>query len=270
MITETWFNHKSLVVIDGYNQFIKNRQAVSHGGVAIYVRKDIVSITETGIPDAGEMVWCNIRLEKESLVVGCIYRPPHSYFDANQEILVSINKAKSLVNKRKNTGLIIAGDFNHPDIKWSDFGGLFGTKRGRNSSIEMLSCLTDNELTQHVKNPTFGNNTLDLVITDDPGRIFYVLHGPPIASSKKNRLHCTLTWDYALKSENLRWSGISRRNFNKGNYVKFSQIMSSVPALEENPDAAVATLIDKYQEGLTECVPVIRPCSIRKMRQKVA
>lgn len=83
----------------------------------------------------------------------------------------------------------------------------------------MLSCLTYNELTQHVKYPTFGSNTLELVITDDLGRIYHVSHGSPIALSKKNRLHCTLTWKYALKSENLGWSGISRRNFDKGNYI---------------------------------------------------
>jgi hypothetical protein len=110
------------------------------------------------------MVWCNVILNKESLVVGCIYRPPHSHHEPNQAILKAIPKARALVNLRKNAGLVIAGDFNHPDIKWTDLCGFFNTKKGRKSSIAMVDCLLENELTQLVKHATFGNNTLDLGI----------------------------------------------------------------------------------------------------------
>jgi len=77
MITETWFNDRALFVLESYNHFIKNRQVISHGGVEIYVRTDIEAMEELELPKDGEMVWCNITLNKESLVVGCIYRPLH-------------------------------------------------------------------------------------------------------------------------------------------------------------------------------------------------
>ncbi|RNA16426.1 RNA-directed DNA polymerase from mobile element jockey-like [Brachionus plicatilis] len=82
------------------------------------------------------MIWCNVTLDKDSLVVGCIYRPPQSFHDSNRAILKAIAKSK-IVTDRRNSGLVIAGDFNHPDIKWTDLGATFGTKKGRKSSIEM-------------------------------------------------------------------------------------------------------------------------------------
>ncbi len=217
LITETWFNTKSLVLLDGYNLFVKNRQAISHGGVVIYVREDILAMEELELQDEGEMVWCKIILPTEFLLVGCIYRPPHSHWEPNQAILKAITKACALANRRKNTGLIIAGDFNHPDIIWTNNRGAFGGKKGRNSSISMVDCLLELELNQLVKNPTFGSNVLDLVITNEESRIYQISHGPPISTSKKNRLHCTLTWVYELKSGTQKWTGRTRKNFTKGN-----------------------------------------------------
>jgi len=271
LITETWFNNKSLVVLEGYNHFIKNRQAISHGGVAIYVRKDIIAMEELNISDDGEMIWCNLTLNKESLIVGCIYRPPHSHYESNQEIIKSKAKASAIANRRKDVGLLIAGDFNHPDVQWSDSGGLFGSKKGRSSSIEMVNCLIQNELSQLVRHPTFGHNTLDLVISDNPGRIYQIFHGPPIASSKKNKLHCTLTWDYSLKGGDPRWSGLARRNFHKGNYDKFSNIMFTLVLTAPNrddPNLKFSALLDKYNEALEACVPTINPSSVKKLRPK--
>jgi len=271
LITETWFNNKSLVVLEGYNHFIKNRQAISHGGVAVYVRKDIIAMEEHNISDDGEMIWCNLTLNKESLIVGCIYRPPHSHYESNQVIIKSIAKASAIANRRKDVGLLIVGDFNHPDIQWSDSGGLFGSKRGRSSSIEMVNCLVENELSQLVRHPTYGHNTLDLVISDNPGRIYQIFHGPPIASSKKNKLHCTLTWDYSLKGGDPRWSGLARRNFHKGNYDKFSNIMSTLVLTAPNfddPNQKFSALLDKYNEALDACVPTINPSSVKKLRPK--
>lgn len=43
MITETWFNSKSLTNLSNYNSFIKSRSTIRGEGVAIYVRKDLLS-----------------------------------------------------------------------------------------------------------------------------------------------------------------------------------------------------------------------------------
>jgi len=107
------------------------------------------------------MVWYNILLGTESLIVGCIYRPPHAKREVNMEINNAITKAKTICDKKNNQGLVIGGDFNHPNIIWREDGGSFGKKRGQ-PSVELVNCITSNELTQLVKNPTFRKNVLDV------------------------------------------------------------------------------------------------------------
>jgi hypothetical protein len=43
LITETWFNIKSITSVDNYSLFFKNREQIKGGGVAVYVRNDIES-----------------------------------------------------------------------------------------------------------------------------------------------------------------------------------------------------------------------------------
>ena len=102
----------------------------------------------------------------------------------------------------------------------------------------MSDCLTDYELFQMVRQPTFGNNILDLELTNDPARIYQITHGPPTSHRKKDRLHCTLTWDFTLKSEKNTLKVLARRNNNKGCYKNFAEIISKSLCLSDNPDEA--------------------------------
>ena len=94
--------------------------------------------------------------------------------------------------------MVICGNFNHSDIDWIDNNGICRNK-GRLSSIDMIDCLNDNTLSQLVIKPTFLGNTLDLVITDDPSRVYHINHGAPIGYTAKNHLLCTLNWDFYFR-----------------------------------------------------------------------
>ena len=131
---------------------------------------------------------------KKRVLVGCIYRPPHSCRDYNLALNNSIGKANQYYDMGKFPTMLVGGDFNYSDISWSNEGGIC-EKGGRNSSIEFLDHVNANLLTQHVA-PTFVNKTLDLILTNDPQRIYSITHGPPLGSSKKNKLHLTLTWKF--------------------------------------------------------------------------
>ena len=123
-------------------------------------------------------------------------------------------------------------------------------------------------MTQLVKNPTFRTNVLDLVITDDPDRIFKIDYGPPIGSTKKNSLHGTLTWNYTLRAEKMNWTGITRRNYHKCDFSKFSEFLTPLVNLSCNPDSAYDELVNMYQTASKECVPFIIPNTNRKLNKK--
>ena len=87
-----------------------------------------------------ELVWCNIISSNESILCGCIFRPPQASYETNREKTKAIGRAKHLKDSKKYSSVIIAGDFNHSDIEWFDYGGICQYK-GKPSSLNTLDCL---------------------------------------------------------------------------------------------------------------------------------
>ena len=260
MITETWFNINSISKIDKYTLFCKNRDEVRGGGVAIYIRDDICSLEVSDnilSKSSIEGIWCSIKIGTDLILLGCIYRPPHSAREVNIEIFKSLTRAKHLQDSKKYTGLLVAGDLNFSDIDWNNDGGVC-RNNGRSSSLEFLNCIDSNFLIQNVHQPTYHKNTLDLVITDDPTRIFEIIIGPPLGSTDKNKLHNTLTWCYNLKDGNQTTiSQRPRHIYKKGNYTEISNHLDSCAYNFNNPDvnASYDTLVDLYSNSVLKCIP---------------
>ncbi|RMZ97869.1 hypothetical protein BpHYR1_029822, partial [Brachionus plicatilis] len=146
-------------------------------------------------------------------------------------------------------------------IQWnSEFGIVTGkgNSMGRNNCIDFLETLESNFLKQHVFEPTFGNNVLDLVITEETERIYAIGIGPHLSSSNKNKLHAVLSWEYFLVS-NIAKKFESRLLYEKGNYCELSHY------LEENVlklangtndiEKLYKTLIEVYKNGVSEFIP---------------
>ena len=207
--------------MNNYKLYSKNRDTVRGGGVAIYVRNDVDSyeVNDDQLNELrSEQIWCKIKTAKDMILVGCVYRPPFADCELNIEINKTIGYASHLCSSKSLNSLVVAGDLNFPDILWHQAGG-FCINKGRPSSLEFLETMNKNYLTQHVLEPTFKNNTLDLVITDDPARIFRVRQGPPIGSTEKDCLHNTLTWNYELRSNiGSKFASSSQPILSKGNY----------------------------------------------------
>ena len=189
MITERRFNANSIKFIPHYTLYNKDRDQVIGGGVAIFVRNDIksIEICDTVLTQVNsEQIWCNVSVAEDSILIGCIYRPPFSKFETSEDIIRTISHAKKLVDNNKYNGLLIAGDFNYPSIKWLN---LHGFVKGNNNagvvSSKFIFMLEDNFLVQHVKEPTLNKNLLNLVISNEPDRIYEVQVRSQLSNSKK-------------------------------------------------------------------------------------
>ena len=113
-ISETWFSETSDTTISGYRLYNRNRDRRG-GGVAIYVQENLnCSITKIDQLNSNkiEQIWIKLKFQKESLLLGCIYRP----HDLNDDILDDIiNSVKTASDKLVSIGcssLLIYGDFN--------------------------------------------------------------------------------------------------------------------------------------------------------------
>ena len=111
-----------------------------------------------------ESVWVNIRLEnRDSLLIGGIYRSPQSSDENNKLLFDLLNKSK----EEAYSNIIFMGDFNM--INWE----LWTTSRSENHhSYRFLECLRDNFLEQPITHQTRWmndepGNVLDLCLIDD-------------------------------------------------------------------------------------------------------
>ena len=104
------------IVIDGYDCW---HAIDSVGrGVALYTRTSLAATSVAPLPGRSydDAVWCEIRLHKgDKIIVGCIYRSPNSTRDNNKLLLDMLQK----VNDGSYSHVIIMGDFNYPEINWS-------------------------------------------------------------------------------------------------------------------------------------------------------
>ena len=98
------------------------------------------------------------------ILVCCVYNPPSSSDD-------HFNRLLDLIHSLPVHGdVLILGDFNVPDVDWDTLSA----STSRSSSL--CDCIFENNLIQMVTGGTHCHgNTLDLILTNSPGRVTNVL-----------------------------------------------------------------------------------------------
>ncbi|RNA13660.1 RNA-directed DNA polymerase from mobile element jockey-like, partial [Brachionus plicatilis] len=200
---------------------------------------------------------------REKILVGCLYRRPNAQREVSVLLDNAIAKAKSLVDSGKYTGLIIAGDLNHPGLKWTVEGGISGDHPTA-ASIEFLETLNTNFLVQHVFDHTYNKSTLDLIITEDPSRIHAVKLNPPLGSTVKNNLHASLKWRFNLRASTKPSEFLfDRLDYRKGNYTNLKSSLSLISWEGEYPaNNDVEQMYTKFREifqsKMNEFIPKVK------------
>ena len=144
----------SALILDGYLLFRRDR--TSHGGgVACFVRCELKpKRIRPADPKGSEIVM--IELEKISVLIAVVYRPPRS--KDNEKTLSSIMHCISDI-AGKYDRIIITGDFNFPD---------YPLARPSKSRLGRFINTCDNlGLKQWVSLPTRGAHILDMFLTNN-------------------------------------------------------------------------------------------------------
>ena len=106
---------KSEIEIKGFNLFTTNFNEKDSRGVAIYVKKSIIS-NQIEIM-ANDTVWVEVTIEKnKKMLIGGIYRSPNNSALRNKLLFDTIVTASN-INK---DNLLLMGDFNCSEINWDD------------------------------------------------------------------------------------------------------------------------------------------------------
>ena len=96
-----------------------------------------------------EAIWCNLESHGSKIIVGVVYRCPSISKDED----TSLHK---IITHASRGECLTMGDFNHPDIRWNSLDS-------SNESAKFLLLVQNCFLTQHVLEPTRGDNVLDLI-----------------------------------------------------------------------------------------------------------
>lgn len=184
LIAETWLKvdiPDSLYAIPGYNMYRgDNPSNRGYDGVCIYLKTQLLdqfTIKEFVISLPGiDNIFLDIQSESFSITIGCMYRPHPSLAD---EILLA-----ELPRLSESRNLIIAGDFNLPDLKWP----LINVPSGNSFSALFAQTLVEANLTQLVTEHTRFRDgqlpsTLDLILVNDTNIIHSIEYSAPLGKS---------------------------------------------------------------------------------------
>ena len=131
-LTETHLSPEILeakILIKGYNLFRSDRLNRTHGGVCIYVRKDLAVKSEIGDSNS----FCDsliLQIPQLNLIISNIYRPPNcpeSLFVQTLEHLSSFLRDVESSSQATNDYLVV-GDFNFPFLNFKESCNSSGTE----------------------------------------------------------------------------------------------------------------------------------------------
>ena len=123
-----------------------------------------------------EAIWAKLEIYNNKPPYICsFYRPPSGDVEDLNELDLSIQKITRATNI---PNLVIVGDFNLPDINWDNTSVRTPSNYPQCLSSTLIDIVNNNYLTQMVTQPTRELNTLDLILTSNPGLIEEVMTMP--------------------------------------------------------------------------------------------
>lgn len=143
-MAETWLTP---AITDGeleiphYKLYRKDRIGQTGGGVGIYCHDSVVARRRQDLETDIELLWLEITGLKESMLVGCCYRPPNQLADYWDALESNLELAVHRQSRRIPTALLL-GDFNVDVSKPSS------------SAMQVIDLFSRFGLTNYVTSPT--------------------------------------------------------------------------------------------------------------------
>ena len=147
--------------------FHRNDRISRGGGVFTGVKKNLVATEQIELITDCEIEWTKVKLKNnKDLFLSSFYMPHRNLKDLNN----LDQSLKKLSNSSKNKHILLAGDFNCPDINWENLS-VRPNAPDREIQQTLIDITTEHGLTQVHNQPTRQDNILDLVFTNNPSLV---------------------------------------------------------------------------------------------------
>ena len=172
-------DNKHDIMLSGFNEPIRKDRTGRRGGGCIMYAKQGLMLREENIvgSEDTESVWATLLSGNgPNTTIGQCYVPPN-----DRELYVKLHRIYREVCK-DNKQCVIIGDFNHRTIDWD-------IPRAEHADQEFLEAVQDCYLTQHVREPTRGENILDLILSTEEHMIEDTMHDPTTPLKQRPQRH---------------------------------------------------------------------------------
>ena len=216
-IAETFLDTQNIDLVSeyqlqGYKFFNKDRIGRRGGGVAVYIR-EYLNPTRQDTPDnTTEHLSVNLTSGSTTLNFNVVYRKPGQTVDEDIKLYNSLN---TTINSNKES--IIVGDFNLPNINWSNNIGV------ESESHRLLDFIDDNFLHQTVTEPTRQSNILDLVISSQENLVVNTRTGEHLGNCDHNTVRFDINLPF-IQHKN----SVLVPNFHEANYSGLSIALDEI------------------------------------------
>ena len=218
-ITETWLKpaiSDNIISIPGYQLIRNDRTHKGSGGVAVYVKNNLKTMTifaPSSNNDRIEQLWLNIRIKTKSVMLGVVYRPPSLPISS----LNALDNA--LFNLATNVDdVILLGDFNVNVLKPSTPGSLF-----------LQNMCNTHDLEQIIDQPTYicnnANSLLDLVMIRQRNKILFIDQAIQPGISHHNFIYFAYDISVSQQADNY----ITTRNWKQLDCEVFEHAAANAP-----------------------------------------
>ena len=206
-IVETWLNDsvKFCAFDNSYNVYRQDRINGRGGGVLLAIKSNLQSkFVDSFSVGGSECVFVDVLVDSSNYIrYGVVYRPPdRNYGDS----LLLYNEILKRVENVKYYTLL--GDFNIPDINWSEITAQSVIAR------EFLTFCLKLGAHQCVAFPTRQDHILDLVLCSDTNLLKSIRASEPFSTSDHNAILCSMYSFERIERANVQKPCFQKADFN--------------------------------------------------------
>ena len=245
---------KAEITLEGYEMFPESFPADMSRGTVIYVKETLKAVEVKFDSSFEESTWVKINLKgTDCLLCGCIYKSPSC--SAVNEVNLR-NLLKHTAENNQFSHILVAGDFNYPDIKWENWNS------EREESELFLECLRDCFWYQHVQDYTRcrlnqRRSVLDLIISNEEDMVECLEYLSPLGASD----HKVLTFQFNCYCSHSKNSS-THFNYYKGDYEAMRQELNinwEEELCNDEVNNMLRKLNDRISSAKEKFIPRSRP-----------
>ena len=215
-VTETWLSDDitQYYTYENFQKFHKCRQGGGGGGVALFFNASfkVMEIAPAVSPPASCQVLSVLDVRKKHCWT-LVYRPPYTSAGDTRQLIECLH---SIIAEHQCSTIL--GDFNLREISWKEASSPAACSE---LSFEFLELWAAWDMEQLVRQPTRGDNYLDLILTTEVSSFSSVTIQPPVSTND----HCLVHgfWKFVMPPHirNIR------RNFYKANYDIMANVLAT-------------------------------------------